>query len=76
MKPNQHLIKRNKSERANRLVFIYGGDDVSKIRRWLIRRIIGNEPVIANVTLTLDGPLMASKPDVLFENCNIEPKAQ
>lgn len=42
-----------------------------KVRRWLIKKVVGNRPVIMNVTLTIDEPIKASEPDVLFDKCNV-----
>lgn len=42
-----------------------------KIREWLIKKIIGNTPVIMNVTLKLDEEIMASAPNGIIDKCNI-----
>ncbi len=36
------------------------------MRKWLIKKLIGNKPVIANVSLKLSDGIMASEPEVLF----------
>jgi hypothetical protein len=44
---------------------------INKIRVWLIKKLIGNKPVIMNVTLKLDEYILASSSDGLFDKCNI-----
>lgn len=49
-----------------------------KLRKWLIKKIVGNEPVVMNVSIFVDGEvdMKASKPGGIFEKCYIGPKAQ
>lgn len=42
-----------------------------KLKQWLIKKLIGNTPVIMNVTLTLDDIILASEPNGIFDKCNI-----
>lgn len=42
-----------------------------KLRHWLIKKLIGNTPVIMNVTLKLDDIILASSPNGIFDKCNI-----
>lgn len=42
-----------------------------KLKHWLIKKLIGNTPVIMNVTLTLDDIILASSPNGIFDKCNI-----
>ena len=41
------------------------------MREWLIKKLIRNKPVIANVTLNIDGPIKASKPVILFHKSSV-----
>lgn len=41
------------------------------MREWLIKKLIGNKPVIANVTLTIKGSIKASEPEIVFHNSYI-----
>ncbi|WP_176524627.1 hypothetical protein [Bacillus sp. AFS018417] len=41
------------------------------MREWLIKKLVGNKPVIMNVTLTLDEPIKASEPNVILDKCSI-----
>lgn len=43
-----------------------------KIREWIIKKLIGNTPVIMNVTLKLDEPIIGAKPTGIFDKCNID----
>ncbi|WP_226619878.1 hypothetical protein [Cytobacillus firmus] len=43
-----------------------------KIREWFIKKLVGNKPVIMNVTLILDAPIMASEPNVIIDKSNID----
>ncbi|WHY76219.1 hypothetical protein QNH20_19125 [Neobacillus sp. WH10] len=42
------------------------------IRKWVIKKLVGNTPIIMNVTLTVVGEIQASKPNGIFEKCNIK----
>jgi hypothetical protein len=42
-----------------------------KLRHWLIKKLIGETPVIMNVTLRLDDIVMGAKPDGIMEKSNI-----
>lgn len=42
-----------------------------RIRKWLLKKLIGNTPVIMNVTLKLDDEIMASSPYGIIDKCNI-----
>ncbi|MGE7936981.1 hypothetical protein [Bacillus paramycoides] len=44
---------------------------MNKVREWLIKKLIGNKPVIMNVTVVLDEPLLASEAIGIYEKCNI-----
>ncbi|PEA23081.1 hypothetical protein CN527_23470 [Bacillus cereus] len=44
---------------------------MNKVREWLIKKLIGNKPVIMNVTVVLDEPLLASEATGIYEKCNI-----
>jgi hypothetical protein len=41
------------------------------MREWLIRKLIGNKPVIANVTINVKGPIKASEPVILFHKSSV-----
>lgn len=42
-----------------------------KLREWLIKKLIGNKPVVMNVTIVLDEPLLASESTGIYEKCSI-----
>jgi len=42
-----------------------------KIKKWAIEKLIGKTPVIMNVTLVLDKPIMGASPEGIFEKSNI-----
>ncbi|MED3468445.1 hypothetical protein P4485_21560 [Bacillus thuringiensis] len=44
---------------------------MNKLREWLIKKLIGNKPVVMNVTIVLAEPLLASEPTGIYEKCNI-----
>jgi hypothetical protein len=44
-----------------------------KFHRWLIKRVVGNKPVIMNVTIVIDEPINGAKPEGVFEKCRIIP---
>lgn len=44
---------------------------MKKLRIWLIKKLIGNQPVIMNVTLTLAEPILGAGPEGIFDKCNI-----
>ncbi|PFI17460.1 hypothetical protein [Bacillus cereus] len=44
---------------------------MNKLREWLIKKLVGNKPVVMNVTIVLDEPLMASEPTGIYEKCSI-----
>lgn len=43
-----------------------------KIREWIIKKLVGNTPIIMNVTLKLDEPVIGAKADGIFDKCNID----
>ncbi|HHT7172078.1 TPA: hypothetical protein ACTZ3H_002770 [Bacillus cereus] len=44
---------------------------MNKLREWLIKKLIGNKPVVMNVTIVLDAPLLAAEPTGIYEQCHI-----
>lgn len=42
-----------------------------KLRKWLIKKLAGDLPVIMNVTIKISEPIAGSKPDGLIHNSNI-----
>lgn len=42
-----------------------------KLKKWVIKKIVGDTPVIMNVTLVLDKPIMGASPEGVFEKSNI-----
>jgi hypothetical protein len=44
---------------------------INKFRTWMIKKLIGNKPVIMNVTLKLDEYILASSSNGIFDKCNI-----
>lgn len=44
---------------------------MNKLREWLIKKLVGNKPVVMNVTIVLAEPLLASEPTGIYEKCNI-----
>ena len=44
---------------------------MSKIKLWILKKLIGNTPVIMNVTLVLASQIKASAPDGIIENSYI-----
>ncbi|HDX9508916.1 TPA: hypothetical protein ROY06_002162 [Bacillus cereus] len=44
---------------------------MNKLREWLIKKLIGNKPVVMNVTIVLDAPLLAAEVTGIYEKCNI-----
>lgn len=44
---------------------------MDEFRNWLIKKLIGKKPVIMNVTLVLDKPIMGQEPDGICENSYI-----
>ncbi|WP_162617012.1 hypothetical protein [Bacillus mycoides] len=45
--------------------------NMNKLREWLIKKLVGNKPVVMNVTIVLAEPLLASEPTGIYEQCNI-----
>ncbi|MFZ3195064.1 MAG: hypothetical protein WA181_02530 [Bacillus mycoides] len=44
---------------------------MNKLREWLIKKLIGNKPVVMNVTIVLDAPLLAAEATGIYEQSNI-----
>lgn len=44
---------------------------MKKLRKWLIKKLVGKTPVIMNVTLVLDKPIMGGKSEGIFEDSYI-----
>lgn len=44
---------------------------MEKIRNWFIKKLIGKKPVIMNVTLVLDEPIMGEELNGICENSYI-----
>ncbi|HGO9409103.1 TPA: hypothetical protein ACLBZV_003463 [Bacillus cereus] len=44
---------------------------MNQLRVWLIKKLIGNKPVVMNVTVVLDAPLLASEVTGIYEKCNM-----
>ncbi|MGH0588854.1 hypothetical protein ACQVQY_22705 [Bacillus mycoides] len=44
---------------------------MNKLREWLIKKLVGNKPVVMNVTIVLDAPLLAAEATGIYEQCNI-----
>lgn len=45
---------------------------MDKFRKWLIKRLVGETPVIMNVTLVLDKPILGQKSDGILEKSYIQ----
>ncbi|MFS0591707.1 hypothetical protein AB1L05_08905 [Cytobacillus horneckiae] len=43
-----------------------------KIKEWLIKKLVGDTPIIMNVTLMLDEPIIGAKESGIFDKCNID----
>ncbi|WP_182104270.1 hypothetical protein [Niallia taxi] len=41
---------------------------MNRFKNWLIKKLIGKTPVIMNVTLVLDKPIMGGKAEGIFED--------
>lgn len=41
---------------------------MNKLRAWLIKKLVGNKPVVMNVTIVLAEPLLASEPTGIYGN--------
>lgn len=42
-----------------------------KIREWLIKKLVGDTPIIMNVTITITEPVIGTKATGIFDKCNI-----
>lgn len=42
-----------------------------KVREWLIKKLVGDTPIIMNVTIKIIEPVTGSKANGIFEKCNI-----
>ncbi|MGR2746488.1 hypothetical protein [Bacillus sp. N6] len=42
-----------------------------KLRYWLIKKLVGNTPIIMNVTLVLDQEIKAAAPVGIYDKCSI-----
>lgn len=40
---------------------------MNRVKYWLIKKLIGKTPVIMNVTLVLDKPILGGKSEGIFE---------
>ncbi|EDX70320.1 hypothetical protein BC059799_1167 [Bacillus cereus NVH0597-99] len=38
----------------------------------LIKKLVGNTPIIMNVTITVDEPIVGAEPEGIFDKCNIK----
>ncbi|MFT4140210.1 MAG: hypothetical protein QM671_14615 [Bacillus sp. (in: firmicutes)] len=38
----------------------------------LIKKLVGNTPIIMNVTLTIDEPIVGAEPAGIFDQCHIK----
>ncbi|ASN71799.1 hypothetical protein 7S4_13 [uncultured Caudovirales phage] len=44
---------------------------MNKTKEALIKKLIGNTPIIMNVTITVDEPIIGAESDGIFDKCNI-----
>ncbi|PAD86664.1 hypothetical protein CHH55_16980 [Niallia circulans] len=45
---------------------------MNRIKKWIIKKLVGKTPVIMNVTLVLDQPIMGGKSEGIFEDSYIK----
>ena len=41
------------------------------MREWLIKKLVGDTPIIMNVTIVADEPIVGAKPNGIFDKCQI-----
>lgn len=45
---------------------------MNKATEALIKKLVGNTPIIMNVTITVDEPIIGAEPEGIFDKCNIK----
>jgi hypothetical protein len=44
---------------------------LTRLKKWLIKKLVGETPIIMNVTLNVVGEIKGAKPEGIFEKCEI-----
>lgn len=44
---------------------------MKNLREWLIKKLVGNKPIIMNVTLVVDEPIKGSSSAGMYDKCSI-----